>query len=139
MDVAIVGDRILEVGRSLVYDSAEVVEAEGLTLSPGFIDVHTHDDTSVVLAPEMLPKLSQVCDNGDRGQLRDQRFAGASARGELPDPMNLLGDAEVFRYPTFADYVAAVGEARPSVNVGALIGHTSLRNNHMDRLNRVAD
>jgi len=28
-------------------------------LSPGFIDVHTHDDTNVIRMPEMLPKLSQ--------------------------------------------------------------------------------
>jgi N-acyl-D-amino-acid deacylase len=59
-------------------------------------------------------------------------------RGEPPDPMNLLGGAEAFCYPTFAAYVAAVRNARPSVNVCALVGHTSLRNNHMDRLDRSA-
>ncbi|RXH56504.1 N-acyl-D-amino-acid deacylase family protein [Granulicella sibirica] len=137
LDVAISGDRILEIGRSLAYDAIRTVEAEGLTLSPGFIDVHTHDDTSVLLAPAMLPKLSQGVTTVIVGN------CGISAspvrlRGELPDPMNLLGDSEVFRYPTFADYVTAVDRARPSVNVGALIGHTSLRNNHMDRLDRVA-
>ena len=52
--------------------------------------------------------------------------------------MNLLGDAGAFHYPTFAAYVDAVNEARPAVNVGALIGHTALRNNHMDRLDRAA-
>jgi len=55
-----------------------------------------------------------------------------------PDPMNLLGPAEVFRYPAFADYVRAVAEARPAVNVGALVGHTALRNNQMNRLDRTA-
>ena len=52
--------------------------------------------------------------------------------------MNLLGKREYFRYPTFSDYVAALMQARPAVNVAALIGHTSLRNNHMDRLDRSA-
>ena len=52
--------------------------------------------------------------------------------------MNLLGDADAFRYPTFAEYVAAVDAARPAVNVAALAGHTALRNNHMDRLDRAA-
>ena len=136
-DVAILGDRIHAVGQSLAYDASVTIEASGLTLSPGFIDVHTHDDTSVVLAPAMLPKLSQGVTTVIVGN------CGISAspvllRGDLPDPMNLLGDADVFRYPTFADYVAAVAEARPAVNVGALIGHTALRNNHMDRLDRVA-
>lgn len=137
LDVALLGDSICEIGTSLEYDAKRTVEAKGLFLSPGFIDVHTHDDTSVVLAPEMLPKLSQGVTTVIVGN------CGISAspvhlRGEPPDPMNLLGDATAFRYRTFAAYVAAIHDAQPAVNVGALIGHTSLRNNHMDRLDRVA-
>jgi N-acyl-D-amino-acid deacylase len=52
--------------------------------------------------------------------------------------MNLLGRREFFRYPNFASYAAAVSEARPAVNVAAFAGHTALRNNHMDRLDRAA-
>src|ERR1700684_941416 len=52
--------------------------------------------------------------------------------------MNLLGDADAFCYPTFAAYVAAVDAPKPAVNVAALAGHTALRNNHMDRLDRAA-
>ena len=137
LDVALLGDSICEIGTSLEYNAKITIEAKGLSLSPGFIDVHTHDDTSVVLAPAMLPKLSQGVTTVIVGN------CGISAspvhlRGEPPDPMNLLGDATAFRYPTFAAYVAAIHDAQPAVNVGALIGHTSLRNNHMDRLDRVA-
>jgi N-acyl-D-aspartate/D-glutamate deacylase len=35
------------------------IDGRGLTLAPGFIDVHTHDDTMVIRQPQMLPKLSQ--------------------------------------------------------------------------------
>ncbi|OZI19924.1 D-aminoacylase [Bordetella genomosp. 9] len=106
-------------------------------LSPGFIDVHTHDDTNVIRQPDMLPKLSQGVTTVVVGN------CGISAspvrlRGDVPDPMNLLGQEADFQYPRFADYTAAVDRARPSVNVAALIGHTALRNNHMDRLDRVA-
>ena len=136
-DVAVVGDRIAAVGPALEWRGAETVDADGLVLSPGFIDVHTHDDTAVIGNPEMLPKLSQGVTTVIVGN------CGISAspvtlRGELPDPMNLLGTADAFRYPTFAAYVAAIAEARPAVNVGALIGHTAMRNNHMDRLDRTA-
>ena len=64
--------------------------------------------------------------------------APVQLRGEPPDPMNLLGEADAFRYPTFAAYVAAIQAAQPAVNVAALVGHTALRNNHMDRLDRAA-
>jgi N-acyl-D-amino-acid deacylase len=59
-------------------------------------------------------------------------------RGEVPDPMNLLGERQHFIYPTVEAYAHAVEAARPSLNVGTLIGHTALRNNHMDDLFRPA-
>ena len=122
---------------SLNFHAQKTVEADGLILAPGFIDVHTHDDLAVIRTPAMLPKLSQGVTTVIVGN------CGISAspvtlRGEPPDPMNLLGDAESFRYPTFAAYVAAISDAQPAVNVGALIGHTALRNNHLDRLDRSA-
>jgi N-acyl-D-amino-acid deacylase len=136
-DVAIVGDRIFKIGPGLEIEASSSVDAEGLTLAPGFIDAHTHDDISVIRAPAMLPKLSQGVTTVIVGN------CGISAapvllHGEPPDPMNLLGDADAFCYPTFTAYVAAVHDARPAVNVAALVGHTSLRNNHMDRLDRSA-
>jgi len=137
LDVALRGDRICDIGRSLDYSAAAVVDADGLALSPGFIDVHTHDDTNVIREPQMLPKLSQGVTTvivGNCGICA----APVQLYGSLPDPMNLLGDSGVFRYPTFASYIAAVNEAQPAVNVAALVGHTALRNNHMDRLDRVA-
>ncbi|WP_263353174.1 N-acyl-D-amino-acid deacylase family protein [Acidicapsa acidisoli] len=137
LDVAIHDDRICAIGPSLECSASVVMDAEGLALTPGFIDVHTHDDTSVIRTPAMLPKLSQGVTTVIVGN------CGISAspvelRGEPPDPMNLLGGVEDFRYPTFAAYVTAIGQVHPAVNVAALIGHTSLRNNHMDRLDRTA-
>src|ERR1700712_2607816 len=89
LDVAITADRIHEIGPSLAYKATVTIDAGGLTLSPGFIDVHTHDDTSVIHASGMLPKLSQGVTTVIVGN------CGISAspvdlRGEPPpDPMNL--------------------------------------------------
>jgi N-acyl-D-aspartate/D-glutamate deacylase len=116
LDAALRGDRILEIGPSLKYVAAVSMDAEGLSLAPGFIDVHTHDDSNVIPTPAMLPKISQgvttvIVGNCGIG------VAPVQLHGEPPDPMNLLGSAEVFRYPTFAAYVAAIADARPAVNV----------------------
>jgi N-acyl-D-amino-acid deacylase len=106
-------------------------------LAPGFIDVHTHDDTTVIRNPQMMAKLSQGVTSVIVGNCG---ISAAPVRltGAPPDPMNLLGEADAFRYPTFAAYAAAVDAAQPAVNVAALVGHTALRNNHMDRLDRAA-
>src|SRR6202790_3849197 len=130
MDVAIRDGRIVECGSALQSDGASV-DATGLALAPGFIDVHTHDDTSVIRTPSMLPKISQGVTTVIVGNCGISA-APVELRGDPPDPMNLLGEAEDFRYPTFAAYIDAVNQARPAVNVSALIGHTALRNNHMD-------
>src|ERR1700735_3048066 len=136
-DVAVREGRIVAIGNLSNWLAEEIVEANGRALAPGFIDVHTHDDTHVIRSPQMLPKISQGVTTVIVGN------CGISAspvtlKGAPPDPMNLLGAFDDFQYPTFAAYVDAVNQARPTVNVGALIGHTALRNNHMDRLDRGA-
>ncbi len=138
-DVAIEGDRISVVGSLSSYNAKQTVDGSGMVLAPGFIDVHTHDDTIVLRAPQMMPKLSQGVTTVIVGNCGISAAPVRLAPGaEPPDPMNLLGDADAFRYPLFADYVKAVNDAQPAVNVAALIGHTALRNNHMDRLDRAA-
>lgn len=137
LDVALGDGRIVAVASRLECRARAVIEAEGLVLAPGFIDVHTHDDLIVMREPEMLPKLSQGVTTVIVGNCGISA-APVSLRDDLPDPMNLLGDAQEFCYPTFASYRMAVDQARPAVNVGALVGHTALRNNHMDRLDRGA-
>src|SRR5215469_2400448 len=121
MDVAINGDQICEIGPSLPYDASIILDAHGLALAPGFIDVHTHDDTAVIYDPVMLPKLSQGITTVIVGNCGISA-APVQLRGELPDPMNLLGSADAFCYPTFAGYVATIEETIPAVNVGALVG-----------------
>ena len=58
-DVGIADGRIAYVDTDAAPRADTVIDATGLTLAPGFIDVHTHDDTNVVRTPEMWPKLSQ--------------------------------------------------------------------------------
>ncbi len=136
-DVAIRGERIVAVGPALAMQARTAIAADGLTLTPGFIDTHTHDDTSVIEAPEMLPKITQGVTTVIAGNCGISA-APVTLRGAPPDPMNLLGGASLFRYPRFAAYVAAVNRAQPAVNVAALVGHTALRANHLDRLDRPA-
>ena len=137
MDVAVHDGCIAAIAPALELRAETEIDAGGLVLSPGFIDTHTHDDTSVIETPAMLPKISQGVTTVIVGNCGISA-APVRLNGDLPDPMNLLGRAEFFRYPTFAAYVAAIEAAQPAVNVAALVGHTALRSNHMDRLDRAA-
>ncbi|MQR01980.1 N-acyl-D-amino-acid deacylase family protein [Glaciimonas soli] len=142
-DVALADGRIKHIaaaGAMHDWQATHQVDGSGKVLSPGFIDVHTHDDTNVIRQPEMLPKLSQGVTTvvvGNCG-ISAAPVSLQDPHSIPPDPMNLLGTAAAFSYPTFASYVAAVNQAQPSINVAALVGHTALRSNHMDKLDRAA-
>ena len=133
-DVAIRNGLIAAIGNLSNWLAENVVDANGRARAGLRRRAH---DTHVIRAPEMIPKISQGVTTVIVGN------CGISASpvtlaGDPPDPMNLLGERGAFQYPTFADYVAAVNGARPAVNVAALVGHTALRNNQMDRLDRAA-
>lgn len=136
-DVAIQGERICAIGTIPYATATTVIDANERYLAPGFIDVHTHDDTNVIRTPEMLPKLTQGVTTVVVGN------CGISASpvtltDDVPDPMNLLGNIDDFCYPSFADYADAVDAAVPSINVAALVGHTSLRSQVMGSFARPA-
>ena len=51
-DVGITNDRIDAIGDLSQAESFRVIEAAGLTLSPGFIDTHTHSDAALLMNPQ---------------------------------------------------------------------------------------
>jgi N-acyl-D-amino-acid deacylase len=122
-DVAVRGDRIAAVGDVAGRGVAEL-DATGLAVAPGFIDVHSHDDYAVLLEPEMPFKVMQGvttdvvgnCGSGvvpfDAGRRRFQRMHPG---------------AEPQAWEGFAGYLERVDEARPSLNVAVLMGHGTLR------------
>ena len=59
-DVGIRGDRIVAIGDlSGVEDAAEVIDAAGRIVAPGFVDVHNHSDSWLLRRPHMVSKTSQ--------------------------------------------------------------------------------
>ena len=124
-DIAIKGARIAAIGAPGTLKSDNEFVASGKIVAPGFIDVHTHDDTALIENPAMTMKASQgvttvVCGN-----------CGAS-----PSPFTQHVPAElislIVKKPehmtkSFATFAKLVEEARPAVNSAFLIGHSTLR------------
>jgi N-acyl-D-amino-acid deacylase len=125
-DVAVRDGRIAALGRSLPAGSAKVIDAEGLSVAPGFIDIKTHSDFTLPINPKAESKVRQGVTTEIIGH------CGFSVAPVLPGKAQLLADylsggapwllfREV-RFPEYLDTFPAV-----AVNTGMLVGHNTLR------------
>ena len=137
-DLAIKDDRIVEIGDLHHARAFRKIDIQGKCLAPGFIDTHTHDDHACMSASFMQPKISQGVTTVVVGNC-GVSLAPLDHPSAVPEPINLLGESEDFRFPDFRSYFDAVDAARPATNVVALVGHSSLRVAAMRDLGRPAD
>jgi len=135
-DVAVTGDRIAAVGKVAKSTGAREIDASGLVVAPGFIDVHTHDDRAL-LASDMAAKASQGVTTVITGNCGIS-LAPLSLKNPPPPPLDLLGDIADYAYPRFADYFDALDRSPPAINAAALVGHSTLRAGTMTELDRPA-
>lgn len=111
----------------------------GMALSPGFIDAHTHDDHAVLDSTKIYPKLSQGVTTIVAGNCGIS-LPPLTLNGQMPPPpLNLLGNSDLFKFPTMASYRKNLAKNGHAVNLVYLIGHSSLRIKVMDDVNREAN
>lgn len=125
-DVAVDGDRLVRVGDVGKSRGRREIDAAGLVVAPGFIDVHTHDDAALIARPEMTPKLTQGITTVIAGNCG---ISGAPCRatGEPSGLLRMVFKSRQSLAASFEEYVRKVGDARPAVNAAFLTGHTTLR------------
>src|SRR5882762_518979 len=125
-DVAVRNGRIAALGRSLPAGSGKVIDAEGLAVAPGFIDIKTHSDFTLPINPKAESKVRQGVTTEIIGH------CGFSVAPVLPGKAQLLADYLSggapwlpFREVSFPDYLDTFPNV--AVNAGMLVGHNTLR------------
>ncbi|HXF51990.1 MAG TPA: D-aminoacylase [Dehalococcoidia bacterium] len=109
---------------------AREIDAAGLVVAPGFIDVHTHDDVAFLTNPGMDFKVMQgvtTCIAGNCGAgaaPANERFREAFERGWAAV---LGGSVDDWRWETCGEFYDAVAQAGISVNAAFLVPHGVLR------------
>jgi N-acyl-D-aspartate/D-glutamate deacylase len=124
-DVGIEGDRIVAVEMLPGAQAHTVINATGLTVAPGFIDIHTHSDFTLLVDGRAD---SAVC-QGVTTEVVGQCGFSAAPLGEPADPSQMLGHLEAgvaLDWRSFGGYLERLQQARPAVNVAALVGHGAL-------------
>src|SRR3954468_8849254 len=134
-DVAIVNDRIACIGRIREKGATEI-DAEGHSVTPGFIDGHTHMDAQLFWDPLGSPSCWHGVTTvvmGNCGFTLAPARADARElvvrnleRAEDIDPEALAAGID-WEWETFAEYLDAVDRRAKGINYAAQIGHSALR------------
>ena len=112
-DIAIKNGKIMGMGKQLSFSANKTIDASGLIVAPGFIDVHTHleeDESKDPLAQNFIYDGVTTCITGNCG----------------------LSNTDIGKYLHWVDSL------KLSINIATLIGHNDVRKAVMGRANRDA-
>lgn len=125
-DVGVADGRIVAVADLSETEAERILDASGLVVAPGFIDVHSHSDFTLLVDPRAQSAIAQGvttevignCGHGCAPIGRPELHAG-NIYGYRPEvPLD---------WRTTGDYFARLDAARPAVNVAALVPNGNLR------------
>jgi len=132
-DVGIKGGDIVKVGDLSGASAEQVLDCAGLVVSPGFIDVHNHSDVSLMAVPTADNYVMQGVTTIVVGN------CGASVaplsdvnRDRVVKEWEPYSKEVQFTWTSFGEYLDALGEVRPSINVATLVGHGTIREAVLD-------
>jgi len=127
-DLAIQEDRIVAVG-TVGGDAGQTIDATGRVVSPGFIDVHSHDDFALLDRPLCDFKIMQGVTTEVIGNCGFGAAPASAAYKEFLQGFGavLFGPLGKFSWETTGEFLRLIEARPPSVNVVAQIPHAAVR------------
>ncbi len=123
-DVALSAGRIAAIGRRLGDDAAVVIDARGLAVAPGFIDIHSHADGTMFKDPRVESVIRQgvttVIVGQDGSSHEPTRTDAEATRHGASVPGTATGK-------TVGDFLREVEALPSSVNVASMVGLGTVR------------
>ena len=123
-DVGIRGDRIAAIGNLSQAKATTIVDAKGLAVAPGFINMLSHSESSLIVDPRSLSEIkqgvtTQIFGEGSMGPLNDQMKQRLSA--------NRSDSRYQIEWTTLAEYLTYLEKRGIPQNVASFIGAATIR------------
>jgi N-acyl-D-amino-acid deacylase len=125
-DVGIVDGRIASIGNLDGLEASHSIDISGYVIAPGFIDIHSHSDATLLVDPRARSAIAQGVTTEVVGNCGHAPAPLARAT-DVPDLVFGYNPALRADWSTLDDYLSSVARARPAVNVATLVGHIALR------------
>ena len=129
LDLGVQGDRIVFMGQATTQGALIDLDARGLVVSPGFIDIHTHSDMSLLIDGRGQSKVSQGVTTDVTGNCGFSPFPINPAH--LTHHLDLLAgigdDPAALSWVDLNGYRAAAEQGGIALNIAPLVGHGALR------------
>ena len=116
-DVAVVADEITTVKSNLNIPAKRSIDATDLTLTPGFIDIHSHSDTLLLRDGRALGKIHQ----GVTTEVLGEGYSAGPALGQRPAG-SVMTPSGIARWSTLGEYFSQLEKRGTSVNVVSYVG-----------------
>jgi N-acyl-D-aspartate/D-glutamate deacylase len=127
-DVGIEGDTIANIFAGEEVPAGKEIDATGLVLCPGFIDIHAHSDLEVLRDPSMEAKIGQGITTEVSGNCGIGPFPAKEGDKTLYEcSRDVLGPWEPFGWPDFSSYLAELEKRGSGTNMAFLQSHSALR------------
>jgi len=125
-DIAIDGDRIATVGEVAATGAVEI-DARGMAVAPGFIDIHSHADLSLLVNPRAESRVRQGVTLEIVGQDGSSIGPWSDGAFELTrDRYRRDFDVEI-DFRDVGGFLDRIDRERPAVNVASMVGHGAIR------------
>jgi len=135
-DIAIAGDRIVAVGDLSKATARKRLDAKGLVVSPGFIDVQGQSEFNVLVDNRVASKITQGVTTEITGE--------GSSIAPINDRMKKENEEVAKKYGVTVDwstldaYFKHFERTKPAINLGTFVGAGGVRNYVMGTVNRPA-
>lgn len=116
-DVGVRGDRIAQIGTVSANAGKRELDAKGLVVAPGFIDMHSHSDWLLIEDGDAQSKIRQ----GVTTEVLGEGSSAGPWKGKLVPHRVAVGN-RTGMIVTLGDYFRALQESRTAVNVASYVG-----------------